>query len=467
MAKNIKNNRICFFDNSLIDLDKTTAVETWHKPEPKDFIFKFDKPWEDKVSFPHVFKDGDVYKLYYVCSPKVGDLVDLDAYCVTALLISKDGIRWERPNIGIHEFNGSKENNIVYPYPCEFSVLKDTNPNCKDDERYKALNHVPGIRELYYLKSSDGITFTDKTIISNKENFDTLSTAFYSEENKEYFAYIRGLTYYNVEENGETKRKFRRDIKYITSKDFINWSDPKPINFIDDCGLYEIYTNCVFPYYNAPQYKIAFPTRYYEDRVWSPSYDNLTGREDRIKRGKSLPRSAVALTDAIFMSSTDDINWRRSPCAFYTPGLENTKNWVYGNCYPARGSLIETENELFKTKEMSFFDVERLTNSLLRYTLRVDGFCSYQAQGKDLKVITKPFIFKGENLYLNVASTASGGVYVTLKSKDITLESYEVLGDDINKLVSFKNGSVKDLEGKEVIMEISFNDGDVYSFKFE
>ena len=467
MAKNIKNDRICFFDNSLIDLDKTTAVETWHKPTPKDFIFTFDKKWEEKVAYPHVFKDGDEYRLYYMGSQKRGTQVDLDKYHYVSMLTSKDGIHWERPNIGIHEYDGSKENNIVHPYPMEFFVFKDPNPNCKEDERYKALNHIPGIRELYYWKSSDGITFTDKTLVSDKANFDTLSIAFYNEEKNEYIAYVRGLTYYKVEEDGEVKTKYRRDVRYMTSKDFINWSDPKLINFVDNCGQYEIYSSCIFTYYNAPQYKIAFPSRYYEDRVWSPSYDNLTGREDRIIRGESLPRAAVALTDAIFMSSLDDINWRRSPCAFYTPGLENPKNWIYGDCFPSRGSLIETENELFKTKEMSFFDIDILTNSLLRYTLRVDGFCSYNAQGKDLKVVTKPFIFKGDNLYLNVASSASGGVYVTLKSKDTELNSYEVLGDDINKLVSFKNGSVKDLEGKEVIMEISFNDGDVYSFKFQ
>ena len=109
----------------------------------------------------------------------------------------------------------------------------------------------------------------------------------------------------------------------------------------------------------------------------------------------------------------------------------------------------------------------KLNNSLLRYTLRVDGFASYTAQGKNEKLVTKPFIFKGDNLYLNVASSASGGVYVYLKTKDKTLESYEVLGDDLNKLVSFKNGSVKDIEGEEVVMEISYSDGDVYSFKFE
>lgn len=463
----ISNKRICFFDKTLVDESKTTAMHIWHKPTPTDIVFKFDKKWEEKVSYPHVFKDGDVYKMYYMATTKRGTKVDLDEFFYVCLLTSCDGIHWERPIIGLHEFDGSKENNIVFPYPMEFSVFKDTNPNCKEDARYKALNHVPTIRELNYYKSSDGITFTDKVMVSNKENFDTLSTAFYNEETGKYSAYVRGLTYFDVEEDGVKKTKYRRDIKYITSDDFINWTDPVPLNFLDDCGVYQIYTNCVFPYYNAPQYKIAFPTRYYDDRKWSPSYDNLTGREDRIIRGQDLPRAAVALTDTIFMYSLDDLNWYRSPCAFYTPGLENEKNWVYGDCFPARGSLIETENSLFGTKEMSFFDPDKKTNSLVRYVLRVDGFASFKAQDKNEVLVTKPFTFKGKNLYLNVASSASGGVYVKLIGKTKTLTSYEVLGDDLNKLVSFTNGTVSELEGEEVVMEISYSDGDVYSFKFE
>ena len=465
-ASKIGDNRICFFDKSLVDFDKTTASLIWHKPNAKDYIFIFDKKWEEKVSYPHIFKDGDIYKMYYMATCRHGIEVDLDKWMFTCMLTSKDGITWERPIIGLHEFEGSKENNIVYPYPMEFSVFKDTNPNAKPTERYKALNHLPGIRELYYLYSEDGINFSERIKISDKENFDTLSTAFYDEEKGKYVAYVRGLHYTDYIVDGEKKTRRFRDVKYMTSDDFINWSDPVPLNFLDDYEEYEIYTNCIFTYFNAPQYKIAFPTRYYDNREWSPTFENLTGKADRLGRAITLPRAAIALTDTIFMCSTDDINWQRSPSAFLTPGIEQDKNWVYGDCFPARGSLMETTNELFGTKEMSFFDVSKLKNALIRYTMRVDGFASYSSQESKKVLTTKPFIFKGENLRLNVATSARGGVYVFLKTEEKTLESYEVLGDSIDKLVSFKNGKVKELEGKEVVMSIEFVDADVYSFKF-
>ena len=57
MANNISNNRICFFDKTLVDDSKTTAMHIWHKPTPTDIVFKFDKKWEEK--------GADVLELLY------------------------------------------------------------------------------------------------------------------------------------------------------------------------------------------------------------------------------------------------------------------------------------------------------------------------------------------------------------------------------------------------------------------
>jgi hypothetical protein len=40
---------------------------------------------------------------------------DDKAVQVTCYAESRDGIRWEKPKLRIHDYNGSKENNIVYP----------------------------------------------------------------------------------------------------------------------------------------------------------------------------------------------------------------------------------------------------------------------------------------------------------------------------------------------------------------
>ena len=62
---------------------------------------------------------------------------------VTCYAESRDGIHWEKPKLGLFEFNGSNENNIVWDGELadthNFTVFKDANPNCSADARYKAL----------------------------------------------------------------------------------------------------------------------------------------------------------------------------------------------------------------------------------------------------------------------------------------------------------------------------------------
>lgn len=43
---NINDRRECFFDNFLIDEQKTTAERRIHKPVRKGVILELDKPWE-------------------------------------------------------------------------------------------------------------------------------------------------------------------------------------------------------------------------------------------------------------------------------------------------------------------------------------------------------------------------------------------------------------------------------------
>ena len=51
---------------------------------------------------------------------------------------SRNGIFWERPNLGVVEHNGSTDNNIFLDDACVLNVIKE--PNDPDpDRRYKAL----------------------------------------------------------------------------------------------------------------------------------------------------------------------------------------------------------------------------------------------------------------------------------------------------------------------------------------
>ena len=82
-------------------------------------------------------KDGDRYRLWY---RGCGSESVWEDQC-TAYAESGDGAHWERPTLGIFEFNGHRDNNIVLQgsEAKALCVFKNGNPQTPDTERYKAI----------------------------------------------------------------------------------------------------------------------------------------------------------------------------------------------------------------------------------------------------------------------------------------------------------------------------------------
>jgi hypothetical protein len=106
-----------FVDDYLIDEMSGDAKMILHHPTPQEVAIVHDEPWEGNSSNYHsVFKDGDRYRLYYMANHYTiidGELTMAHPlyYCYAE---SNDGIHWRKPELGLIEFNGSKENNIMW-----------------------------------------------------------------------------------------------------------------------------------------------------------------------------------------------------------------------------------------------------------------------------------------------------------------------------------------------------------------
>ncbi len=138
----IASRRELFVDDHLIEkLTGEARLELRH-PQPREIVLVHDEPWEGTGSGYHsVFKDGDLYRMYYKAWHIDTSKGKLDTsrhplYCCYAE--SDDGIHWRKPALGLHEFEGSKENNITITsgtvgeldvdagHP---AVFKDANPS--------------------------------------------------------------------------------------------------------------------------------------------------------------------------------------------------------------------------------------------------------------------------------------------------------------------------------------------------
>ncbi|WP_135552537.1 hypothetical protein [Paenibacillus cymbidii] len=475
----IGGKRELLWDDHLIDTERTTAQLRLHGPTPGEVVLRHDAPWEgDGCDFHNIVKEDGFYRMYYLG----WSMFDADGVSASKLPIvvcyaeSEDGLHWVKPNLGICEFDGSTDNNIILDQHTarfdNFSVFKDTNPACPAEERYKGVG-IDGFKAgsddhyLWCFTSADGIHFTKAWRMTNRGKFDTLNVAFWDRHTGRYKCYLRD--FHDVP--GEDLNAGIRDVRVMESADFKQWTVPVRLDFGggDD---YPLYTNVVQPYYRADHMYVGFPSRYVEKPAWTPNFEQLAGKESRLKRMKQHPRYGLTVTDGLFMSSRDGARWNRWDEAFLTPGPEREINWVYGDCYPALG-MIETPSALpHAPNELSLYTFDghwsNRPSELRRYTIRIDGFVSFRATYKPQLMATKPFVFAGSRLSINFATSAAGFVRIRLIGVDggPVLESGELFGDSLARDVSFDGGELAALAGRPVRMEATMSDADWYSFQF-
>lgn len=480
-----------FIDEHLIQNLSGSAELRLHHPKPQEIVIAHDAPWEGSGSGYHsIFKDGDKYKMYYKAwqHEASSDLSNNHPlYCAYAE--SEDGIKWTKPNLGLYEINGSKDNNVVFvsgksPNTGDFNidaghpaVFKDDNPNVPPDALYKAIVIGSGNgRGLVAFKSPDGIHWTlltDKPIITDGA-FDSQNLAFWDSHRKEYRAYWRYFS-----KGTEDKRYVGvRGIRTATSKDFITWENQANVEYIDSPDE-QLYTNQIKTYHRAPHLLIGFPARYIE-REWSASMKALPELEEREKRRAKSQRYGTALTETLIMVSRDGEVFKRWNEAFLRPGIERKGTWTYGDQYVG-WHVVETKSDQASDApdELSFYSTENYWkgkgSALRRYTLRLDGFVSVNAPMSGGELVTKPLKFDGSSLHLNFSTSAAGSVQVEIQDANgKPVEGYSiqdcppVFGDTIDRVVSWKNGSdLSRLSGKTIRLRFVLKDADLYAIQFK
>ena len=442
-AINIGGRWELFVDDHLTERMKGGVQLRLHNPTAQEVALSHDKPWEGNTCGYHtIFKDGELYRMYYRGWGHDENQRQLHPAFV-CYAESRDGISWKRPNLGIIDFEGSKENNIVLDEfgTHNFVPFKDSNPGCVSEARYKAVARGMGddSLKLFAFQSGDGIHWKlmQEEAIITEGAFDSQNLAFWDTVNDTYRCYFRDF------------RDGFRDIKVAVSKDFINWSKPQWLDD-GDAPQQHLYTNQIQPYYRAPRIFLGFPTRYIPERG--------------------------SLTEGLFMSSRDGLKFHRWAEAVLRPG-QNKDKWYNRSNYIWLG-MVETESDIpGADKELSIYCSEKYYRGkgakTRRYTYRIDGFVSLHATFEGGEVLTKPIIFEGNRLLINFATSAAGSVGVEIQGPDGTaIEGYsltecgEIYGDEIEHEVKWKDSDVSGLAGEAVRLRFVLRDADLFAFGF-
>ena len=120
----IGSNRQLFVDDFWIE-GSSGVTRHLHQPVRQEAAIIPENPWETKISsYNTVEEDSGIYRMWYhtsdpLFSPtKTGDVTESLKYkMMHAYAESTDGITWNKPTIGLIDYQGSRNNNLVFDGP--------------------------------------------------------------------------------------------------------------------------------------------------------------------------------------------------------------------------------------------------------------------------------------------------------------------------------------------------------------
>lgn len=464
-AADVSSQRHLFLDPVFIQEAKGAVLHV-NPPQQREIVIRPDKPWEQlMISFFLTVRDEEgKLRMWYICRDKAN-------HPNVAYAESRNGIHWNKPNLGIVEYDGGKKNNLVGLNSLEGVVFQD--PNAPAPERYAYVTHL-WTEGMVRFHSPDGLHWQrDKTPLL-RLGADTQNVTFWDERLRKYVLYLRGW------QRGADTKLYRKVVRVEISslasplavgpsrKSLYLWGKDKvavigkefPTVFAADendppnCDVYNL---------SAQPYPL--------DNRWYVGFPSMFQREQRMSDGR---------LEVQFTGSRDGITWHRYDRKPYAPlGLadsESANMTFMGTGLIVRGDEIWQYGTGFHSRHGDVEARKRKTDGVIyRYVQRVDGFVSLDFEAAEGKCVTAPVKVDGARLLLNVDTGALGQLRVGLLDADgKTISGFAA--DDCNVLrinstraeVSWAASSnLTALKGREVMLMFTGSRAKLYSFRFE
>ncbi len=254
------------FDNArngqLIDAPRGVELSV-QEADVSEPVLTSNGPWEDCLGYASVLPCKSGFKMWYHTTaivqaqdtnessgdtefdPMAGEFDSVRKEHFVCYAESDDGYTWHKPELGIHEFEGSTDNNILFPCEHFDSVFID------HEGQYRMLFHgepIPGgnaqWETMRSMISDDGIHWTLCEEPVTDFHADTQNVGFYDELLDKYVCYVR------------YGRGQRRATAMTEDSKFHDMPHPRMVLQTDptDPLTMDIYTNA---YSRHPEYKHA------------------------------------------------------------------------------------------------------------------------------------------------------------------------------------------------------------------
>ncbi|RKY88043.1 hypothetical protein DRQ09_03515 [candidate division KSB1 bacterium] len=470
LSANLKaqlHHRYIFVDDSIIQ--KTYQVtRVVHHPEKcsQNPLLIADKPWEGGINlYGTVLYDNGKFRMWYQVYN--GKAKDRSFNTLIAYAESEDGIHWTKPDLGLVEFEGNKNNNILITCRGTSSlyspaVVKDPKPE-NPEKTYKMIywdsmskkelekygpnfppgKNVPGWRAIpgegfFTAYSPDGIHW-------KQYGHQPVFTCACDASSLNYFSDGTFVVFHKI---SVAEDRHFRILGQTTSKDFVNWSKPSIIlepDWHDPYGT-EFYGMSGFEYYGN-----------YLGLVWI--YNNAPA-------DKSMNIQMAA--------SKDGKNWHRAADRKIFLDRGEPGDWDGGSIVVSSNPLISPPG--YPDKILIYYGGGTTTHDDSRYrewgiglaTLRIDGFVSMRSGMFNGKLKTKPIIATGSKMFCN-CDIKHGYIKIELldeNGKSIAM-SKDITTSGTRKIVQWEKSPKVDIAGKKITIVFYMKKSDLYSFWFE
>ncbi len=356
-----------------------------------------------------------------------------------AVVTSKDGVHWEKPDLG-WEHGGMR--NIVLPMRVGLgNVFLD--PNAPADQRWKYFSGVRR-RSMFVFSSKDGWRFHPHETAALPFAGGSQSLVYYDDQKQLYAGHHRSD--YGMTEGKHTRRRFllsetrdllspwpyqvmtpektaeaaRRERLKADKVDpwFVDNGPLSPsgpgaelptvianIDGVDPPGT-DIYTTKAIKYPWAPDTYLVFPAAYFHYDGEGPETRQTLGREFR-KKGSGVIESQVGV-------SRDGVNYKRYPRPAYIPINSNGADAIH--MMLLTHGMVRRGNEIWQYagghsgNGVNYHSayVRHPNSPLWRFVQRMDGFVAAEADYTGGTIKTKPLVFDGRRLRLNIDTGAVG-----------------------------------------------------------
>ena len=425
-----------------------------HKTNP---LIVRDRPWEprDLYLFGGVERTArGKYRMWY----NSADSTSANRKNVhTCLATSDDGIRWEKPSLGICEYKGSRDNNIVIANAGTSWVFMNPDEP-RPDFRYLAKIRHQGTQGW---TSADGMHWVNHGVIL-PQSLDA-STCAWDPVRKKYVASIK-LGY-----------RGRRMRGYAESDDFLHWTDTYLMADVDHLDVRgdQIYQMPIFRYESL---YLGLCKMYHVG-----SSDTCDIQLAVSHNCMHWERPYRALGGPTFATKDKEVIEYPDP---HTQPLIPTGpigSWDFGNHDSPASVPIRSGDELRfyyggRARSHSRLnpygkDTAGKGGTIGLATLRLDGFVSADADASGGAVLTRPMRLSGSDLFVNADASggrlavevvdAGGGRIRGFAAADARV----IRGDKTRIRCGWKNRrGISSLSGKTVRLKFHLANASLYAF---